>query len=222
MYFKLGTGMSNEKKPQYEYDDDYTLELYEPGISASLKIGMSRHIGTNFRLSSGVNYDYYSIKSEPFYQVHVGPSYYHTATGIQPYITYDDKLSVKERHRGYLSFPIVFEYHGTRTWSPYFKLGTILSLRVYDRRRAVFQGTRIESSGSTGYIAYSTRSGLFGTFGGGVQYKNGPTTFSFGLTGNVGIVWFVQSDYVLNNPLPNSLQLEVGIHQALFNKRRSK
>ena len=223
MYMKLGTGISNEKRPQYSTTQVNYEGWYEPGISASIGAGISRSIGSNFRLSTGINYDYYSIKSTPRYLTSVGPGYYTTSTGVLPVISTDDKLSQLERHRGYLSIPIIFEYYGERTWAPYFKLGVIFSHRVYDRHKSVYVGTRQESySNATTILAAHTFSGLFGTFGGGVQYKKNHRTFTFGLTGNAGIVAFRKSTYISNIPLPNSLQIEVGVHQELFGKRRKK
>lgn len=220
MYAKLGTGISNEKRPQY-YNPAKNYEgWYVPGASASIGVGIARSVGNHLRLSSGVNYDYYSIKSDPFYQIHIGPGTYEGPNGPLPVITYDDELSVAKRNRGYVSIPVILEYYGKKSWAPYFKLGVVPSFRVYDNPKIVYKGTRQESYGASTWVGATTFSGLFGTFGGGVQYKKDRRTFTFGLSGNVGIVPFSSSTYISEITLPNSLHLEVGVHQQIGGKRR--
>lgn len=216
---QLGAGISNERKELSKYQTSEEKSWYVPRTAASFGGNISRKIGKHFRLSSGVSYDYYSIKSEEFFVSHFTGHYY-TSTGIQPIITTDDEPSVRQRHRGYISVPLIFEYYGNGIWAPYFKLGTTFSFNVYDRRKTVFAGTRKESSSSSTSIgAYST-SLLFGTFAGGVQYKKDHRTFTLCLTGNVGLTTFYQYEDFFYFPLPNSLKLEVGIRQEIGGKRR--
>ena len=215
-YFQVGAGTSNEKMDESNW--------YVPGGAVSFQTGVLRKIGKSIGVYSGLNYDFYSIKSDPFNMVHIGPGYYHTPTGTVPYIIVDDEESMKKRHRGYISVPIMFEYFGSRKWAPYFKLGTTLSLSVYDRKKTVFVRSGLDSttpsSTSTGSIGTDTELVLFGTLGGGLQYKMNGRTVLVGLNGNVGITKFYGYSGFFDLLLPNGLNLEIGIRQEIGGKKR--
>ncbi|NVK64044.1 MAG: hypothetical protein HWE22_05625 [Flavobacteriales bacterium] len=211
-----GIGTSNEQKSAVSIiSPSGNSAWYVPRVSGSIGTGVSRKFSGCLRLSSGVSYNYYSFKSEPFYQVHIGPGYYHSSMGIKPYITQDDVPSVHERHRGYLSIPVFIEYNGSKTWSPYFKIGSLFSIRVLDRMKTVYVGTRTPTAGETGSISTFTTSGIFGVLGGGIQYSKNRELFTFGLSSHVGVVPFFPKK-VSKCPVLWSLQFEIGFHHVLF------